>query len=79
MWQTARPLVVSMGAVLVMLLALTFFMDSPTELSDLASMNDDSTEWVVVDSDDAKDEITYSQALTVLYDPPLEAGNNDGK
>ena len=65
-----------------MLLALTFFTDSfqlPIEPSDLASMNDDSAEWVVVDPDDAEDEMTYSQALTVLYDPPMEAGDNDGK
>lgn len=81
-WQTARPLVASMGAIIMMLLALSFFADSPqlsTEPPDLASMNDDSAEWVVVDRDDHADEMTYSQALTVLYDPALEAGDNDGK
>ena len=80
-WQTARPLVASMGAFVVMLLALTFFNSSepPTEPSDLASLNDGAPEWVVVDSDDAGDEMTYSQALTVLYDPTMEAGDADGK
>ncbi len=80
-WQTARPLVASMGAFVVMLLALTFFNSSepPTEPSDLASVNDSAPEWVVVDSDDAGDEMTYSQALTVLYDPTMEAGDADGK
>jgi len=29
--------------------------------------------------DDTEYQMTYSQALTVLYDPALEAGNNDGK
>ena len=42
-------------------------------------MNDSAPEWVVVDSDDVGDEMTYSQALTVLYDPTLEAGDADGK
>ena len=80
-WQTARPLVASMGAFVVMLLALTFFNspEPPTEPSDLASVNDGAPEWVVVDSDDAGDEMTYSQALTVLYDPTMEAGDADGK
>ena len=80
-WQTARPLVASMGAFVVMLLALTFFNSSepPTEPSDLASLNDGATEWVAVDSDDAGDELTDSQALTVLYDPTMEAGDADGK
>jgi len=80
-WQTARPLVASMGAFVVMLLALTFFNSSepPTEPSDLALLNDGAPEWVVVDSDDAADEMTYSQALTVLYDPTMEAGDADGK
>ena len=26
-----------------------------------------------------RDEMTYSQALTVLYDPTMEAGDADGK
>ena len=80
LWQTARPLVASMGAFVVMLLALTFFNSSepPTEPSDLASLNDGVPEWVV-DSDDAEDEMTDSQALTVLYDPTMEAGDTDGK
>ena len=80
-WQTARPLVASMGAFVVMLLALTFFNSSepPTEPSDLASLNDGAPEWVAVDSDDAGDELTDSQALTVLYDPTMEAGDADGK
>ena len=82
MWQTARPLIASMAAVIVILLALTFLTDSSqlqTEPSELASLNDDSPEWVVVDRDDPDDEITYSQALTVLYDPELDAGDTDGK
>jgi len=81
MWQTTRPLLASMGAFIVMLLALTFLTDSsqpPIEPSDLASMNDDSPEWVIVDPDEAEDEMTYSQAFTVLYDPPLDLGDNDG-
>jgi hypothetical protein len=79
-WQTARPLVASMGAFVVMLLALTFFnsFEPPTEPSDLASLNDGVPEWVV-DSDDAADEMTDSQALTVLYDSTMEAGDADGK
>ena len=80
-WQTARPLVASMGALVVLLLALTFFNNSepPTEPSNVASVNDSAPEWVIVDSDDAGDEMTYSQALTVLYDPTMEAGDADGK
>ncbi|HET6961782.1 MAG TPA: hypothetical protein VFJ27_04780 [Terriglobia bacterium] len=81
-WQIARPLVASMGAFVVLLLALTFFTNSsgpPTETSDLASLNDGAPEWVIVGSDDAGDEMTYSQALTVLYDPTMEAGDADGK
>jgi len=81
LWQTARPLVASMGALVVLLLALTFFNNSepPTEPSNVASVNDSAPEWVIVDSDDAGDEMTYSQALTVLYDPTMEAGDADGK
>ena len=81
-WQIVRPLVASMGAFVAMLLALTFFTNSPelpVEPADLASMNDSAPEWVVVDSDDAGDEMTYSQAITVLYDPAMEAANADGK
>ena len=80
-WQTARPVVASMAAFVAMLLALTFFnsFEPPTEPSDLASVNDSAPEWVIVDSDDAGDEMTYSQALTVLYDPTMEAGDADGK
>ena len=80
-WQTARPLVASMGAFVARLLALTFFNSSepPSEPSDLASLNDGAAAWVVMDSDEAGDEMTYSQALTVLYDPTLEAGDADGK
>jgi anti-sigma factor RsiW len=80
-WQTARPVVASMGAFVAMLLALTFFnsFEPPTAPSDLASVNDSAPEWVIVDSDDVGDEMTYSQALTVLYDPTTEAGDADGK
>lgn len=80
-WQTARPIVASMGAFVAMLLALTLFntFEPPTEPSDLASVNDSVPEWVVVDSDDVGDEMTYSEALTVLYDPTMEAGDADGK
>jgi anti-sigma factor RsiW len=80
-WQTARPVVASMGAFVAMLLALTLFntFEPPTEPSDLASVNDSVPEWVVVDSDDVGDEMTYSEALTVLYDPTMEAGDADGK
>jgi len=80
-WQTARPVVASMGVFVAMLLALTFFnsFEPPTEPSDLASVNDSAPEWVILDSDDAGDEMTYSQALTVLYDPTMEAGDADGK
>jgi len=81
-WQTARPLVASMGALVVMLLALTFFTNGPEPLiesADLTSMNDSTPEWVVVDSDDAGDEMTYSQALTELYDPGMEAVDADRK
>jgi hypothetical protein len=80
-WQTARPVVASMGAFVAILLALTFFnsFEPPTGPSDLASVNDSAPEWVIVDSDDVGDEMTYSQALTVLYDPTMEAGDADGK
>ena len=80
-WQTARPIVASMGAFVAMLLALTFFNSSepPSEPSDLASLNGSAPEWVVVDLDDAGDEMSYSQALTVLYGPTMEAGDADGK
>jgi len=81
-WQTARPVIASMGAFVAILLALTFFMNGsepPTGPADLASVNDSAPEWVIVDSDDVGDEMTYSQALTVLYDPTMEAGDGDGK
>lgn len=80
-WQTAQPLVASMGAVVVMLLALTFFNGSEplVEPSALTSVNDSPPEWVVLDSDDAGDEMTYSQALAVLYDPAMEATDANGK
>ena len=80
-WQTARPVVASMGAFVAMLLALTFFnsFEPPSEPSDLASVNDRALEWVMVDSDDAGDEMTTSQALTMLYDSTIEAGDADGK
>jgi hypothetical protein len=80
-WQAARPLVASMGAFVVLLLALTFFnsAEPPAEPSERASVNDGAPEWVVVDSDDAGDEMTYSQTLTVLYDPTMEAGDADRK
>jgi hypothetical protein len=82
MWQTARPLVASMGALVVMLLALTFLTDSSqpqTEPSNLSSINDDSPEWVVVDRDEADDEVTYGQALTIIYNPELDTGGAYGK
>jgi hypothetical protein len=80
-WQTARPVIASIGAFVAMLLALTFFnnVEPASEPSDLASVNDSAAEWAMVDSDDAGDEMTYSQALTVLYDPTMEAGDADGK
>ena len=82
MWQAARPLVASMGVLIVMLLSLTFFTDGSqpqTEPSNLASINDDSPEWVIVDRDEAYDEVTFSQALTIIYDPELDAGGAYGK
>ena len=82
MWQLVRPLVASMGALIIMLLALTFLTDSSrpqTEPSNLASINDDSPEWVIVDRDEAYDEVTFSQALTIIYDPELDAGGAYGK
>jgi hypothetical protein len=81
-WQTARALVVSMGALVVMLLALTFLTDSSqsqTEPSNLASISDNSPEWVFVDRDEADDEVTSSQALTIIYDSELDAGGDYGK
>ena len=80
-WQTVRPVVASMGAFVAMLLALTFFnsFGPPIEPSDLSSVNDRAPEWVIVDSDNAGDEMTYSQALTMLYEPTMEAGDADGK
>ena len=81
-WQTARPVVASMGAFVAMLLALTFFnsFEPPSEPSDLASVNDSAPEWVmVVDSDDAGDDMSDNQALAMLYDPAMETGDTDGK
>ena len=64
-----------------MLLALTLFnsFEPPPEPSDLASVNDSGPEWVVVDSDDVGDEMTYGQALTMLYNQTIEAEDADGK
>ena len=80
-WRTARPVIATMGAFVAMLLALTFSDDSepPTAPSDLALVNDGAPEWVIVDSDDVGDEMTYSQALTMLYDQTMEAEDADGK
>ena len=82
LWQAVRPLVASMGAFVGLLLALTFLTDrSPqqTEPSELAFVNDDSPEWAVAVQDYPDDEMSYSQALTVLYDPAISAGDTDGK
>jgi Putative zinc-finger len=81
MWQTARALLVWMGALVVMLLALTFLTDSQlqTEPSNLASISDDSPERVFLDQDEPDDEITSSQALTIIYDSELDAGGDYGK
>jgi hypothetical protein len=81
LWQTARPVIASMGAFVAMLLALAFFnsFEPPSDPPDLASVNDSAPEWVMVDSDEAEDEMTYNQALTMLYDPAMEAGDVDGK
>lgn len=81
MWQTARPLIASMGALIMMLLALTFLTDSSqlqTDPSSLASISDDSPEWVFVDHE-ADHEVTSSQALTIIYDPELDGGGAYGK
>lgn len=82
LWRTTRPLVASMGALVMMLLMLTFFTDrgqSPAEPSRLAAVNDNSPEWVVVDQDEDATDLTYGQTLTVLYDPGVEAGDSDEK
>jgi hypothetical protein len=82
MWQTASPLVALIGALIVMLLALTFFTDSSqqqSEPSNLASINDDSPEWMVVDRNESDDNVTSSQALAIIYDPELDAGGAYGK
>jgi hypothetical protein len=79
LWRTARPLVASMGAFVVMLLMLTFFADSPAEPSELASMNEGSPEWVMVEPEEEAGDMTYGQAIAVLYDPALEGGDTDGK
>lgn len=80
LWRTARPLVASMGAFVIMLLMLTFFTDTlQSEPPDLASMNDNSPEWVVVERDEDAADLTDGQALTVLYDPGVEAGDSNEK
>jgi len=82
LWQAVRPLVASMGAFVGLLLALTFLVDSSqrqTEPSELAFVNDDSPEWAVAVQDYPDDEMSYSQALTVLYDPAISRGDTDGK
>src|SRR5262245_7209431 len=81
LWPAVRPLVASIGALVGLLLALTFLPDSSqrqTEPSELASMNDDSPGWAVAVQDYPDDELSYSQALTVLYDPAISAGDTDG-
>lgn len=79
-WQIARPLIASMGAFVVMLLTLTFFMNpSEPETSDLAVASDHAPEWVMVGSDDPGGEMTYSQALSDLYEPTTDTGDPDGK
>jgi len=82
LWQAVRPLVASLGAFVALLLALTFLTDSSqrqAEPSELAFMNDDSSEWSVAVQDYPDDEMSYSQALKVLYDPGISAGDTDGK
>jgi hypothetical protein len=82
LWQAVRPLVASLGAFVALLLALTFLTDRSqrqTEPSELAFMNDDSPEWAVAVQGYPDDEMSYSQALTVLYDPAISAGDTDGK
>ena len=80
-WQTARPAGRFNGSVRDDASGADLFQRSEPaiEPSDLASVNDSSPEWVVLDSDDAENEMTYSQALTVLYDPTMEAMDADGK
>jgi hypothetical protein len=76
-WQTARPLVVSMGVLVLMLVALLFLADSfqlQTGPSHLASISDDSPEQVLLDRDEGDDNISSSQALTIIYAPELDAG-----
>jgi hypothetical protein len=80
MWQTVRPVVLSMGALILMLVAQTFTDSSrpPNESAELALTNDDFAEWLVMGRDEA-DEMTDGQTLTVLYEPALDAGDSDGK
>jgi hypothetical protein len=43
-------------------------------------VNDSAPEWVmVVDSDNAGDDMSDNQALAMLYDPAMETGDTDGK
>ena len=79
-WQTVRPLVLSMAGLILMLFALTVGKSwQPDDEFDRASMNEDSPEWVTVVRDDPDDEMTYGQVLMNLYDPALDAGEANGK
>jgi hypothetical protein len=81
MWRSARWLVSSMTAAVVLLIALTLFTAStqpPSNTLDLASaLSPDSAEQVIFVPDDLPDdEITYSQVFTALYEPENNSGGN---
>jgi len=81
LWETARPLFASMAMSIIMLLAFTFYGErsQPTAPPpDLALVNAESPDWVVLGSDD-DDEMTDTQALEILYYPTIEAGDSNGK
>lgn len=72
MWKEGRALVGSMAALLVILLALTFYpagFGGPGETVEVSSSeNLYSAEWVILENGDASDDLTYSQVLETLYD-----------
>ncbi|MGE0131780.1 MAG: anti-sigma factor [Blastocatellales bacterium] len=75
LWQAARALVASMAAAVVILTALTFLTDRAQPQPEPA-LTADAVEWTILDGGNlASDDMTYSQALTILYDQNAEGAH----
>ena len=82
LWQVARPLVISMGVLTLLLLAFTFLTDRSfveTEAPNVAALSENSPEWVLVGQDENDDQVSSSQALTLIYEQESDSGGADGK